>query len=151
MARTLPATQLRSRPRVGEGAGKRRASAAPPSGRIHPRSAAPGSVDSTVVPACADKPHLWFPGNRRVSRVDMERVAAVCRQCPIRRHCAELALGIEDDVVGVWAGVLVPATPRAGRQQALDRLRDIGAGLGDRPRVAACEDDRDVEKQQEDR
>lgn len=63
-------------------------------------------------------------GSRHVDPV----LRAICiHACPVRRHCALLALGIAEHgrvkVVGLWAGVHLPHT--RGREEALAELRRI--------------------------
>lgn len=85
-------------------------------------------ADKAFVPVCAQHPDLWFPGNRRVSRTFMEWCADVCSACPLRQSCARSALDTPG-VIGIWAGVLVPVSPGATRDAALQRLQ-MEAGCG---------------------
>lgn len=69
-------------------------------------------------------PRDWFPeftGNavRRAQPI----AAKLCADCPTVKECARLALTMSMDVTGIWAGIYIPSSIKAGRRSALHSLQ----------------------------
>lgn len=66
--------------------------------------------------ACRGLGGMWdgdaLPGEGDDDRDSRHALAArVCRACPARRACAQLAVSLGDQITGVWAGRLRRARP----------------------------------------
>jgi WhiB family redox-sensing transcriptional regulator len=78
-------------------------------------------------------PETWFPvANRRkgTREKNVQRAITLCRQCPVRVHCARAALNINART-GIWAGVDLgdEARPRPTRKTAALRFIANQAGV----------------------
>ena len=47
-------------------------------------------------------PDTWFP--EKGHNEQTQAAKATCRRCPVAGECLAYALGLEDDLMGVWGG-----------------------------------------------
>ncbi|WP_238419639.1 WhiB family transcriptional regulator [Gordonia sp. 'Campus'] len=88
-----------------------------------------GTAPETVTPPCSSNPEAWFPDQAADVRSAASRHALDrCIRCPIRSHCARLALDGSSFVTGIWAGVYIPPAGKqhSARAHALRRLQSVG-------------------------
>lgn len=83
--------------------------------------------------ACVGRdPEMFFPNHKRWLPPEASEAVLVCRACPVRRQCLELALAM-DTQYGVWGG-LIPLDRSRVRRRAGDaaerRARAQQADLG---------------------
>lgn len=70
------------------------------------------------VPACADPrydPDWWHPGPGQILSLmgNAAKAQAICWACPLRKPCAEYAVGAEE--TGIW-GAMIPSELEAARR-----------------------------------
>ena len=112
-----------------------RAAAVPPGLKQHMTSTdaqvSTSKADWQREALCREAPHGFFPveGEQPAERAQREEASrAVCRGCPVRQPCLQLALDL-DVAEGIWGGLT------AGERRALRRKRLLRTGGAHPPRA----------------